>query len=154
MVGLDHVQLAAPSGCEAEARRFFGDVLGLAEVPKPESLAARGGVWFQLGWQQLHIGVEDGFEPARKAHPALRVASDAELAILAERLADARAEVVWDEALPGVRRFYTEDPWGNRLELLTDARLDVSSRTRRPALKSSRPPADRGIRPPWTGAPM
>jgi catechol 2,3-dioxygenase-like lactoylglutathione lyase family enzyme len=121
VVGLDHVQLAAPSGCETEARRFFGELLDLPEVEKPAALKARGGVWFQLGEQQLHIGVDDGFEPAKKAHPALRVASAADLTTLAERLTVGGAQVAWDEALPGVRRFSTEDPWGNRLELLADA---------------------------------
>jgi catechol 2,3-dioxygenase-like lactoylglutathione lyase family enzyme len=108
---LDHVQVAAPPGCEAEARRFYGELLGLAEIPKPEPLRARGGVWFE----QLHIGVETDFRPARKAHPALRVP---DLDALAERLAAAGAPVEWDESLPGVRRFYTADPWGNRVELM------------------------------------
>jgi catechol 2,3-dioxygenase-like lactoylglutathione lyase family enzyme len=71
VVGLDHVQLAAPPGCEEEAKRFFGELLGLAEVEKPESLRARGGAWFALGDdRQLHIGVEQSFVPARKAHRA------------------------------------------------------------------------------------
>jgi catechol 2,3-dioxygenase-like lactoylglutathione lyase family enzyme len=118
--GLDHVQLAAPRGCEAEARRFYGDVLGLPEVAKPRSLQGRGGVWFSLGRQQLHVGVEEPFSPARKAHPALRV-EPAELDTVAERLASAGSKVAWDDLLPGVRRFYTEDPWGNRVELLADA---------------------------------
>jgi hypothetical protein len=74
VVGIDHVQVAAPRGCEAEARRFYGTLLGLVEVEKPSHLHARGGVWFRCGEQQLHIGVEDGFAPARKAHPAIRVA--------------------------------------------------------------------------------
>ncbi len=82
-------------------------------------MQGRGGAWFGLGGQQLHIGVEEPFEPARKAHPALRVASAADLDAIARRLADAGAPVVWDEALPDVSRFYTQDPWGNRLELLT-----------------------------------
>lgn len=119
MIGLDHVQLAAPPGCDAEARRFYGDVIELAEVPKPESLRERGGVWFSLGAQQLHIGVEECFQPARKAHPALRVPPD-DLDPLAGRLASAGAKVVWDASLPGVRRFYTEDPWGNRVEMLAE----------------------------------
>jgi catechol 2,3-dioxygenase-like lactoylglutathione lyase family enzyme len=118
VVGLDHVQMAAPRGCEAEARRFYGTLLGLVEVDKPESLRGRGGVWFRCGEQQLHVGVEDGFAPARKAHPAMRVAAD-EIDALAERLRDAGEEVVWDEALAGVRRFYSQDPWGNRIELLS-----------------------------------
>jgi catechol 2,3-dioxygenase-like lactoylglutathione lyase family enzyme len=117
IVGLDHVQLAAPPGCEARARWFFGELLGLVEVEKPAPLRARGGVWFALGAQQLHVGVADPFAPARKAHPALRVA-DGALDTLARRLAAAGVAVRWDDALPGERRFYTEDPWGNRIELL------------------------------------
>jgi catechol 2,3-dioxygenase-like lactoylglutathione lyase family enzyme len=108
---LDHVQVAAPPGCEPEARRFYGELLGLQEVEKPEPVRGRGGVWFE----QLHVGVAEDFTPARKAHPALRVE---DLDGLAERLRAAGAPVQWDEALPGVRRFYTADPWGNRIELL------------------------------------
>lgn len=115
---LDHVQLAAPPGCEPAARRFYGELLGLTELAKPEPLGARGGVWFALGVGQLHIGVQDPFTPARKAHPALRVSDAAALEALAQRLAAAGAPVRWDAELPGVRRFYTEDPWGNRLEFL------------------------------------
>jgi len=118
--GLDHVQLAAPPGCETAARRFFGQLLGLVELEKPSPLRARGGVWFQAGGQQLHIGVEQAFAPARKAHPAFRVALGT-LDELAARLQEGGAEVQWDEELPGVRRFYTEDPWGNRIELLAAA---------------------------------
>jgi catechol 2,3-dioxygenase-like lactoylglutathione lyase family enzyme len=117
IVGLDHVQVAAPRGCEADARRFSGDLLGLVEVTRPEALQARGGVWFSIGHQQLHIGVEEPFSPARKAHPALRVAPE-QLDLIAERLEAAQAKVAWDNDIPGVRRYYTEDPWGNRLELL------------------------------------
>jgi catechol 2,3-dioxygenase-like lactoylglutathione lyase family enzyme len=118
-IELDHVQLAAPPGCEDEARWFYSDLLGLEEIRKPEPLQARGGAWFQLGRGQLHIGVEDPFRPARKAHPALRVPPD-RLDALAARLSKADVAVRWDAELPGVRRFYVEDPWGNRLELLTD----------------------------------
>jgi catechol 2,3-dioxygenase-like lactoylglutathione lyase family enzyme len=114
-LGIDHVQIAAPPGCEPEARRFYCELLGLAEIDKPEALRARGGVWFSLGDQQLHVGIEPDFTPARKAHPALRVAAS-RLAALAARLAQAGAPVHWDSALRGTRRFYTEDPWGNRLE--------------------------------------
>ena len=117
VVGLDQVQVAAPRGCETEARRFYGSLLGLVEVEKPESLRGRGGVWFRCGEQQLHIGVEDGFVPARKAHPAIRVVAG-ELDVLAESLQDAGEQVLWDEALTGIRRFYSQDPWGNRIELL------------------------------------
>ncbi len=115
--GIDHVQVAAPAGCEDDARRFFGELLGLAEVEKPDALRARGGVWFQAGDQQLHVGVEEPFAPARKAHPALRVRPDA-LDALAARLEAAGATVRWDSALDSIRRFYSEDPWGNRIELL------------------------------------
>jgi catechol 2,3-dioxygenase-like lactoylglutathione lyase family enzyme len=108
---LDHVQVAAPPGCEEAARAFYGGLLGLAELEKPEPLRSRGGVWFE----QLHVGVEEDFAPARKAHPALQVD---DLDALAERLAAAGAPVQWDESLPDVRRFYTADPWGNRIELL------------------------------------
>jgi catechol 2,3-dioxygenase-like lactoylglutathione lyase family enzyme len=118
IIGLDHVQVAAPPGCEAEARGFYGRLLGLAELEKPAALAARGGVWFACGAQQLHVGVTADFAPARKAHPALAVAGAADLDALAERLTGAGAFVRWDAELPGVARFYTEDPWGNRIELL------------------------------------
>jgi catechol 2,3-dioxygenase-like lactoylglutathione lyase family enzyme len=118
---LDHVQIAAPTGCEEAARSYFGELIGLAEIEKPEPLRARGGVWFALGRGQLHIGVEADFAPARKAHVALRV-EPAELDRLAERLARAGAPVTWDDALPGERRFYSADPWGNRIEFLAAPR--------------------------------
>ena len=114
---LDHVQIAAPAGCENAARGFYGDLLGLEEIAKPEPLRGRGGVWFTLGPQQLHIGVEEQFAPARKAHPAIAIAAG-HLSAISERLAAAGAAVTWDDAIAGVRRLYTEDPWGNRLELI------------------------------------
>jgi catechol 2,3-dioxygenase-like lactoylglutathione lyase family enzyme len=122
-VQLDHVQIAAPPGCEPAARRFFGELIGLPELEKPEVLRARGGAWFALGAQQLHVGVESGFSPARKAHPALRLSAP-ELDDLAERLEAAGVPVTWDEALPGERRFYSEDPWGNRIEFLAPSVSD------------------------------
>ena len=120
ITGLDHVQVAAPPNCEHEARGFYGGVLGLEELEKPERLKARGGVWFRVGSQQLHVGVQEDFQPATKAHPAFQVDG---LDALAERLITAGAPVQYDDAIPG--RFYTQDPWGNRLELL-------SSSSRRP----------------------
>ena len=114
---LDHVQVAAPPGCEERARAFYGGLLGLTELEKPGTMRASGGAWFALGGAQLHVGVEDPFTPATKAHPGLSVA-DAELDALAARLQAAGAPVTWDDRLPGVRRFYTADPFGNRLELL------------------------------------
>ena len=94
--------------------------MGLSEVEKPELLQARGGVWFAVGSQQLHIGIEKGFSPATKAHPAFRV-NESDLHRLAENLTAGGESVTWDEALPGVQRFYTVDPWGNRIELLANA---------------------------------
>jgi catechol 2,3-dioxygenase-like lactoylglutathione lyase family enzyme len=115
-VKLDHVQLAAPPGCEDDAREFYGSLLGLEEIPKPEPMRPSGGVWFRVGAEELHIGVEDAFAPARKAHPALRV-KPAELDALAQTLERAGAPVDWDDRYPGVRRFYTADPFGNRIEI-------------------------------------
>lgn len=112
---LDHVQMAAPPGCEVAAREFYGEVIGLPEIPKPPALATRGGVWFQVGNEQLHIGVETNFQPALKAHPAFATAT---LDALAARLQNAGYKIVWDDALPETRRFYVNDPWGNRVEFL------------------------------------
>jgi len=113
--GIDHVQLAMPKGREDEARRFYAGVLGLPEQPKPPNLAARGGCWFGTEGIVLHLGVEDGFRPARKAHPALLVE---DLTALVRRLDEAGVEVVRDEPLPGYDRVYVADPFGNRIELL------------------------------------
>ena len=113
--GIDHVQLAAPPGCEPEARRFFGQLLGLEEIAKPEPLRERGGVWFRIGSQQLHVGVEAGFAPARKAHPAFALR---EYDALRSRLRGAGLVVSEDDAIPGLRRCYVHDPWGNRIELI------------------------------------
>lgn len=116
---IDHVQLAAPKGCEAEARNFFGRLLELEEIEKPEPLRSRGGCWFKLGSAQLHIGVEEGFRPATKAHPAFAVNDiDALFAVLKK----AGVRCVCDESLEGVRRFYANDPWGNRLEFTEPTR--------------------------------
>jgi catechol 2,3-dioxygenase-like lactoylglutathione lyase family enzyme len=116
---LDHVQVAAPAGCEPKARRFYGELVGLVEVEKPGALASRGGVWFALGaGAQLHVGVAEDFAPAVKAHPGLRIETIARLEMLARRLAAVGAPVVWNSELPGVHRFFTADPFGNRLELL------------------------------------
>jgi catechol 2,3-dioxygenase-like lactoylglutathione lyase family enzyme len=114
VTGIDHVQIAAPKGCEPEARNFFGHLLGLAEIEKPEPLRSRGGCWFKAGSLQLHVGVEEEFRPARKAHLALAVA---DIDTLYLRLTGAGVRCAWDDALGGTRRFYANDPWGNRLEL-------------------------------------
>lgn len=121
VIGLDHVQVAAPSGCEPEARAFYGGVLGLEELAKPVLLAPRGGCWFRLGPQELHIGVDSSFVPATKAHPALAVDSAGALAELAGRLEAHGSRVEWADPaeIPGrARRFHVFDPWGNRLEVV------------------------------------
>ncbi|MFD3162578.1 VOC family protein [Herpetosiphon sp. NSE202] len=115
LIALDHIQLAMPAEQEAQARWFYSTILGLDEVAKPAPLQARGGCWFRGSNIELHLGVEADFRPARKAHPAFRVAD----------LAQARAElqavgiaIVEDSSLPHVRRFYAADPFGNRLEFV------------------------------------
>ena len=112
--GIHHVQLAAPPGCEREARRFFGELLGLEELPKPEELAHRGGAWFRVGEQELHVGVEAHFQPARKAHPAFVVD---DVRGLRGRLEAAGVPTTNPPGEGGAERFFVEDPWGNRIEL-------------------------------------
>jgi catechol 2,3-dioxygenase-like lactoylglutathione lyase family enzyme len=119
ITGLDHVQVSGPAGSEDRLRGFYGGVLGLAEVAKPPVLAARGGVWFQVGAGQLHCGIEADFRPARKAHPALAVNDRAALDELAARCVEAGHPVTWSDDVPGIRRFHVFDPVGNRLELQT-----------------------------------
>jgi catechol 2,3-dioxygenase-like lactoylglutathione lyase family enzyme len=117
--GLDHVQLAMPRGLEDQARSFYRDVLGLTEIEKPPELAKRGGVWFAGGSLQLHLGVEEDFRPARKAHPALLVQGLGELAGLCE---SAGYEVKYDDgSLHGYEHVYVTDPFGNRIELMERA---------------------------------
>src|SRR5688572_29551475 len=111
-VRLHHVQLAMPPGEEDRARSFYGAVLGLAEIDKPPVLAARGGVWFRGGGVEVHLGVEDGFRPARKAHPGMLVGN---LDDIVRRLAAAGVDVIPDGEFPGHRRIYCADPFGNRL---------------------------------------
>jgi catechol 2,3-dioxygenase-like lactoylglutathione lyase family enzyme len=108
VTGIDHVQVAAPPGCEEEARRFYGELLGMREIEKPDELKARGGVWFECGdgGQQLHVGVTESFTPASKAHPAFAVT---DLDELVQRLENVTRDGP---------RVYTADPWGNRIEIL------------------------------------
>jgi catechol 2,3-dioxygenase-like lactoylglutathione lyase family enzyme len=114
ILGIDHVQVAAPRDCETEARAFYGGLLGLEELEKPEPLRARGGCWFRVGSSELHVGVEEPFAPALKAHPGLVVD---DLGALADRLRAQGIEVTPYVMLPGVERAYVADPFGNRLEL-------------------------------------
>lgn len=112
---LHHVQLAIPPGSEPDCRKFYAGLLGWTELEKPVALRSRGGVWFATGDGELHLGVEADFRPARKAHPAFAVNH---LDALAEHLLAAGAPVEFDDAIPGLRRFYTADPVGNRIEFL------------------------------------
>lgn len=113
--GIDHIQLAIPVGGEGQARVFYQGVLGLNEVAKPAELAARGGCWFENEAVRIHIGVEPDFHPARKAHPAFLVADlDPVVAVLR----DGGWVVKPDSELPNYRRIFTEDPFGNRIELM------------------------------------
>jgi catechol 2,3-dioxygenase-like lactoylglutathione lyase family enzyme len=113
--GLHHVQLAIPPGSEEACRAFYVGVLGMTEIPKPPALAARGGLWVRADTLEIHLGVEEDFHPARKAHPGIRVA---DLDALAQRLKEGGAEVAWDPNFPGHRRFYSWDNLGNRLEFV------------------------------------
>ena len=115
IVGLDHVQLAMPPDSEQPARDFYAGVLGLTEVPKPPELLANGGVWFVSGSVMLHLGIEESFTPARKAHVALLVA---DLDDTGRELEAAGCSFKPDDRVPGRARAYTEDPFGNRIELI------------------------------------
>jgi catechol 2,3-dioxygenase-like lactoylglutathione lyase family enzyme len=114
---IDHVQLAMPAGEEESARRFYRDVLGMVELTKPPQLARRGGCWFGSGSVQLHLGVEADFRAAKKAHPALRCV---DYEGLTARLRSAGVSVTEDENIPGVRRCHITDPFGNRIELVSE----------------------------------
>lgn len=106
-----------PRGREDDARAFYGTVLGMVELPKPEELAKRGGCWFASGDVQVHVGVEDDFRPARKAHPGLRCA---DYRGLLARLREAGVDFTEDEAI-GTPRAFVHDPFGNRIELVSHA---------------------------------
>ena len=114
IIGYDHVQVAIPPGAEHQAREYYGGLLEMLELPKPPLLAARGGCWFTAGTAVLHLGVEADFRAARKAHPAFLVEN---LDALERTLQPAGFETTSaNNELPGVRRFHTFDPFGNRLE--------------------------------------
>lgn len=115
IVALDHVQLAMPPGSEPEARVFYKDILGFEEIAKPEPLRLRGGCWFTSADAEVHLGIEEDFHPARKAHPAFRVSDIDAL----EKLLVAKGFMVTpDTSLLPIRRFYVSDPFGNRIEFL------------------------------------
>lgn len=112
---IHHVLLSCPADSENVLRDFYGGVLGLTEIDKPPLLAKKGGCWFRGAGIELHLGVEADFRPARKAHPGLLVSN---LDAWAARLRAAGYPVAFDDEFPGMRRFYSEDPHGNRLEFL------------------------------------
>jgi catechol 2,3-dioxygenase-like lactoylglutathione lyase family enzyme len=114
---IDHVQLAMPAGGEETARRFFVDVLGMTEIAKPPKLAKRGGCWFASAKVQVHLGAENDFRAAKKAHPALRCR---DYASLLARIRTQGIETIEAEDIPGVRRCHIFDPFGNRIELVAD----------------------------------
>jgi catechol 2,3-dioxygenase-like lactoylglutathione lyase family enzyme len=112
---IDHIQLAAPENSEETARAFFIGVLGFVETEKPEVLKQRGGVWFQNGKIQVHVGIEKNFSPAQKAHPAFEVEN---LEELKRHLTSHRVVFTEDDHFPGANRIYLNDPFGNRIEIL------------------------------------
>ncbi len=112
---IDHVQLAMPAGLEAKAREFYIGILGMAEITKPPVLAKRGGAWFAVGDVQIHLGVEEGFRAAKKAHVALRLIGSC---ALRDKLSAAGLPIKDDDTIPGTKRFYTEDCFGNRIEFI------------------------------------
>lgn len=116
---IDHVQTAIPVGGEAEARAFYGTLLGLAELPKPPEMAARGGCWFAVGDRQLHLGAEADFRAAKKAHVALAVD---DLAALRDAIDTAGYPTITDTPVDGRNRFFTHDPFGNRIEFVESAK--------------------------------
>ena len=118
IVAIDHVQLAYPPGGEAAARAFYGGVLGLTEVPKPERMRARGGMWFTSGGVAIHLGVEDGMRPSLKMHPALVVRG---LQDYIEKLAAGGFEWKPDTGIENLARGHTRDPFGNRIELIEES---------------------------------
>jgi predicted metal-dependent hydrolase/catechol 2,3-dioxygenase-like lactoylglutathione lyase family enzyme len=138
IVGIDHVQLAMPAGGEAAAEAFYAGLLGIARVPKPAALAARGGCWFERDGVRVHLGVEQDFRPARKAHPALAVQG---LTELAARLAAAGCKARRGDS-PG--QLYVNDPFGNRIELIDRAESTTADATT--AGRASHSPVERGRR--------
>lgn len=115
ILNIDHVQLAMPKGSEDHARSFYRDVLGMKEIPKPEALVGRGGCWFASGDAQVHLGVEDDFRPAKKAHPALVVEGLDAILVKCEA---AGLPTKPDAEIDGRRRVHVFDSFGNRLELI------------------------------------
>ncbi|MBO1909853.1 VOC family protein [Sporosarcina sp. 6E9] len=115
LTGIDHIQMAAPKGSEDKARAFYGEILGMKEIPKPENLQASGGCWFQVGAMEVHIGIQPDFTPAKKAHPGFTVNA---LESLKSRLEASGYAISEELPIAGRSRFFTHDPFGNRIEFL------------------------------------
>ncbi len=124
VVGLDHVQVAAPAGCEEDARRFYGRLLGLEELEKPALLAARGGVWFRLGAHELHVGVAERLQTRDQGAPGApcRLGRGARRGRRPTPRSGGRRAWADPAEIPGTSRFHVHDPWGNRLELVVRER--------------------------------
>ena len=118
IAGLDHIQIAAPPDAEQAAREFYGGLLGLVELEVPVALRDRACCWFQCGALQVHIGTQQNFQPAKKAHPAFLCP---DLDALRTRFRERGLSMIEDRDRPGIQRFFAEDPWGNRLEFLEPA---------------------------------
>lgn len=115
LTGIDHIQIAAPQGSEDVARNFYGVLLGMEEITKPDNLKARGGCWFQCGSQEVHIGIQPDFSPAKKAHPGFTVNALEQLQL---NLQEAGYMISEEPPIDGRSRFFTHDPFGNRVEFL------------------------------------
>ncbi|MDN4606649.1 VOC family protein [Sporosarcina highlanderae] len=115
LTGIDHIQIAAPPNSEEQARKFYGELLRMKEIPKPENLQGRGGCWFQCGAQEVHIGIQADFTPAKKAHPGFTVRA---LEELKSRLIASGYPITDEPPIAGRARFFTNDPFGNRIEFL------------------------------------
>ncbi len=115
LLAIDHIQLAMPTGEEPRARDFYQGILGIPEVEKPPALRSRGGVWFEIGTLKVHLGVEGNFRPAKKAHPAFLVS---DLEQLSEDLRRHGYDVGEDKTMSDIKRFFSHDPFGNRIEFI------------------------------------
>lgn len=115
LTGIDHIQIAAPPSSENAARKFYGELLGMEEIPKPDNLIGRGGCWFRCGAHEVHIGIQPDFMPAKKAHPGFTVNA---LEQLKTRLKEAGYTIKEEPPIDGRSRFFTDDPFGNRIEFL------------------------------------
>lgn len=116
ILSIDHVQIAIPSGVEESARAFYRDVLGFTEIPKPAELAKRGGLWLQSENVQLHLGTEQDFHAARKAHPAF-IVDDLNSFIAKAEKAGFKTDTS-QPPLDGFKRAHVFDPFENRIELM------------------------------------